>query len=252
MENKILLFDFDGIYKTQDFYQGHNCRWIDTQKLIGTNSYCDIYAQKNLQERLKDIQLSKLSFLGSGNYHYISLFLTQKIQEDYALILFDNHSDMQKPVFDELLSCGGWLRTALLKQKRLKQVAIVGTSEHSLHMIDKSLKEKVILYPYNKIEKTPNWHLDLSKKIRYPVYISVDKDVFCKKVAETNWNHGEMEPEEFLNAFETIANTHTVIGMDVCGEYSMAYREPFAFEKANRKNNRANQKLLQLCQQIIA
>lgn len=252
MENKIILLDFDGIYKEQNFYQGQDVCWINAENLDGTNSYCDTYAQKKIKQRLSNIAPPNISFLGSGNYHYATALLTQKISRDYCLVLFDNHSDMQKPMFDELLSCGGWLRTAMQSQPHLKQVALVGTCSRSLHLADKSFGNKVITFPANTIDNCDKWYINLSKEIHYPIYISVDKDVFDEDIAKTNWDQGDLQKGDFMNAFKSITKTHHVIGMDVCGECSITNKGSSLFHEANKKNNFANYRLMELAQRVIA
>lgn len=251
MKDKVVLLDFDGVYRTQDFYRDHYHQWISTDDLIGTNSYCDKCAQQCLKEKLKEILEPKLTFIGSGNYHYVSLFLTRKIEEDFTLILFDNHSDAQVPVFEELLSCGGWIRTALLTEPHLKQIILVGINEHSISTIDRDIKDEIMTFPYGIICENNDWDISLAKEIKYPAYISVDKDVFSKRHAVTNWDQGDMTMEDFLKGFEAIANTTKIIGMDVCGEYSMDYRMPNLFEEANLKNNRINKELMELGNEVI-
>lgn len=252
MKDNIILFDFDGVYKTQDFYEDYNHKWLNMQKIKGTNAYCDISAQNVMRDKLKNISLPELSFIGSGNYHYISLFLTEKIVEDFALVVFDNHSDMQKPIFDELLSCGSWVRTAYKNEIHLKQIVLVGTNESTLQSIDKFFKDKLTILPYSLIYNDANWHNRLREIINYPVYISVDKDVFSEDIVKTNWDQGRMNMQEFLTAFEEISSHHKVIGMDVCGEYSTVYTEPSKFLEASRRNNHINRKLLELGSKIIA
>lgn len=193
----------------------------------------------------------KLTFIGSGNYHYVSLFLTERIQEDFTLVLFDNHSDAKVPMFEELLSCGGWVRNAILKEPHLKQIILVGINEHSISTIDKDLRDDIMTFPYGIICEKDDWHISLSKAIKHPVYISVDKDVFSKKFAVTNWDQGQMTMNDFLKAFEAIANASKIIGMDVCGEYSVDYRMPNLFEKANLKNNVINKELMNLGNEVI-
>ena len=251
MKDKVVLFDFDGVYKTQDFYRDHYHQWISTDDLTGTNSYCDICAQRCLKEKLKDIVEPKLTFIGSGNYHYVSLFLTEKIREDFTLVLFDNHSDAKVPMFEELLSGGGWVRTALLTEPHLKQIILVGINEHSISTIDRDVRDDIMTFPYSIICEKDHWHISLAKAIKYPVYISVDKDVFSKNIVATNWDQGDMTMNDFLKAFEAIANVAKIIGMDVCGEYSMDYRMPNLFEEANLKNNVINKELMKLGNEVI-
>lgn len=245
MKGDILLLDFDSIYDNQSFYEDCDYKVISVKGISGTNSYCDKYGQEQIKEKLRDVSEGSLSFIGSGNYHYVSLFLTEKINEDFTLILFDNHSDIQKPLFEELLSCGGWVREALLKEEHLKQVILIGINDYSKNLIEEKLRDRVIVMAYSYISKNPNWYEDLKNFIKYPVYISVDKDVFNEEEVVTNWDQGEMTMEDFKHAFSVIRNNFEILGMDVCGECSIDYKDIEEFERANRKNNSANGKLLE-------
>ena len=35
-----------------------------------------------------------ITFIGSGNYHYVSHLLLEEINKPFTLILFDHHTDM--------------------------------------------------------------------------------------------------------------------------------------------------------------
>lgn len=200
---------------------------------------------------MKEIVEPKLTFIGSGNYHYVSLFLTEKIEEDFTLILFDNHSDAQVPMFKDLISCGGWIRTAFLTEPCLKQIILIGMNKHYINTIDRNIKDELIVFPYSTICENDDWYLGLAKAIKYPAYISVDKDVFSKKRAVTNWDQGNMAMDDFIKAFETITNKTKIIGMDVCGEYSIDYNIPNLFKEANFKNNKINKDLMNLGNEVI-
>ncbi|QSX06342.1 arginase family protein [Sedimentibacter sp. zth1] len=251
MKNDILLFDFDGVYQKQDFYKKNEHEWVFKNRLTGSNAYCDQIASHNIRKKLKNIYLPNISFIGSGNYHYISLFLTEKLTQNFTLVLFDNHSDMQKTVFEDLLSCGSWLRCAFENEKYLKQIVLVGTSRISLKTLDARFKEKVTVFPNDIIFKQNSWYTELRDVIKYPVYISVDKDVFCEDVAKTNWDQGQMHMYEFVKAVEYIIIKHKIIGMDVCGEYLTNYTNPIDFNEANSINNSTNEKILTLNHEII-
>lgn len=244
MESTLLLLDFDGVYRTQDFYRQEKCRWISKDHMTGVCAYCDTQAQNQLRKRIQNINQPVLAFLGSGNYHYIALFLMEKIREDFALVLFDHHSDMQCPAFGSLLSCGNWLRQAEEQLPHLKQVVLVGVDDSKWTELPNS--NPVTLFPRTVISEKTDWLWELEQGIPYPVYFSVDKDVFSKSVAWTNWDQGVLDLHQFSKAFCAVAEGHKVVGMDVCGEFPAMYGNLFVSNAANRKNNQANRKLLEL------
>lgn len=248
MGNAIILFDLNEVYLTQNFYKNEKCRWIHANTVSGINGYCDPNAQKVLRQRLNHIEQPTLSFIGSGNYHYISLFLAERIMKDFAIVLFDHHSDMQSSILSELLSCGNWLRIALEYLTHLKQVILVGTNEEALSsLLQKIFKGKqVMTFSENVVSGESDWFRELVGVIRYPVYLSVDKDVLSAEEAVTDWDQGSMKLQQLSDAFNEISNKHRIIGMDVCGEFSPVLGEPFMFQDANRKNNKSNGELLAL------
>lgn len=69
---------------------------------------------------------AKINFLGSGDYHYMTKILTDRIFRPFSLLQIDNHPDMQPPAFGDILSCGGWVRKMLETNQFLRKVAIMG------------------------------------------------------------------------------------------------------------------------------
>ena len=45
-----------------------------------------------------------IHFLDSGNYHYVSKIWMEKIEEEFELLVLDHHTDMQPPMFGDILS----------------------------------------------------------------------------------------------------------------------------------------------------
>ena len=68
-----------------------------------------------------------MHFLDSGDYHYLTRLWTARIGRPYALVLLDNHPDMQAPVFPGVMSCGGWVRDILAGDPFCRKVLVVGT-----------------------------------------------------------------------------------------------------------------------------
>lgn len=242
-ESNIILFDFDGVYKTQNFYKNENCRWIQKGRMAGASSYCLPQAKSRLRRSLKNIEQPALVFLGSGNYHYITFLLIEQISEDFTLLLFDHHSDMQRQAFGSLLTCGNWALMARKQLPHLKQTVLVGVNDSDAENLT---AQNITVFPAGKVRAENSWLKRLEKSIRYPVYISVDKDVFSKDAAVTNWEQGQMSLKQFSAAFCAAVKGRRVIGMDVCGEFPAIYSNLFVSETANRKNNEINRKLLEL------
>ena len=49
----------------------------------------------------------------------------------FNLLVFDNHTDMQLPAFGGLLSCGGWIASALEEVEKLQEVWLIGPDEEA-------------------------------------------------------------------------------------------------------------------------
>ncbi len=171
----------------------------------------------------------------------------ERIRTDFDLVLFDHHSDMQKPALENILSCGNWVRWSAGMLRCLRQIFLVGTGKKSESRSAFMLKGKpVSVIPAQEISSQSSLTKGLFSRIRRPAYLSVDKDVFRKDTASTNWDQGLMNMREFEGIFCKIAALQKIMGMDVCGEFPPLYGEPFRFRYANAKNSRANRYLLRL------
>lgn len=53
------------------------------------------------------------------------------MKEPFNLLVFDNHTDMQLPAFGGLLSCGGWIASALEEVEKLQEVWLIGPDEEA-------------------------------------------------------------------------------------------------------------------------
>ena len=118
--------NFTGVYENQEFYQDLGAVWLELGDIQGTNCYCDEEAEAAIKERISLMEPSGIHFLDSGNYHYVSKIWLDKIEEEFELLVFDHHTDMQMPMFGNILSCGGWIQAALDTNKRLKRVYLAG------------------------------------------------------------------------------------------------------------------------------
>ncbi|MBR0173450.1 MAG: arginase family protein [Lachnospiraceae bacterium] len=189
---------------------------LDVSGIPGTNGYCDEDAYRSILKHMdaEGITPFGVRFLGNGNYHYLSYLVTEKIAEPYTLVLFDHHPDMRAPAFGEILSCGGWVRDALRKQKHLMRVVMAGVDE-TLYSEEHAM--------------TPDARLSLCTELSvtgilsaipeaYPVFLSIDKDVLAEDEIKTNWDQGEMSLRTLLTLVTAIRENRRVIGADLCGE----------------------------------
>lgn len=216
-QKKMAVMDFTGIYENESFYKHKNIEWLDLHELQGVYGYCSQEARKTIEDKIKYLSPEGIHFIDSGNFHYVSEFWLEKIKQDFVLVVFDHHSDMVKPMFSDILSCGSWILNSLENNRYLKKVILIGIDEKQVALIPKH-QDKVLYLKDDDLE-----NLDVWKKVddllhHYPLYISIDKDVLSKRVVETDWDQGLMQLIEFkiLLAY-LFKNSHT-IGIDICGE----------------------------------
>ena len=143
MKRNIVIMDFSGIYQEEQFYEGEQISWIDLSDISGTNCYCDGDAQAQILERMEKYPVSGIYFMDSGNYHYMSRIGNGRVKEPFNLLVFDNHTDMQLPAFGGLLSCGGWIASALEEVEKLQEVWLIGPDEEAYGQVEKPFKDRV-------------------------------------------------------------------------------------------------------------
>lgn len=180
-------------YEYQSFYLDiEDCHIIDCRDISGTRCYLDDAAYKAVCKKIAAFSaIDEIHFIDSGNYHYLSLLWLEKISCDFNLILFDHHPDNQPPSFGDIISCGGWVRDALIRQPHLKNVFTYGLSDEIA------------------IEDLPH---DL------PIYISIDKDILSPDYCISDWDQGDIRLDTLINMLSSLFKNHTVLGVDICGD----------------------------------
>lgn len=248
---KITIMNMSGVYEYQTFYQEYPNIYLDLENVPGTNCYCDDAARTEIRQRLEESGAFDIPihWLDSGNYHYLSLLYMERIQEDFALALFDNHPDMQQPAFGNVTSCGGWVLEALERMPHLKAVYVYGV-ENELIRACEPLNSRVhilrswetnaaggqdgasgtdILRTQGCLEQAGGEHL--------PIYISVDKDVLREGISCCNWSQGVTTEEQLLEEIQAFQGRR-FLGMDFCGESGDQ-----ADDREQKINNALNKRL---------
>lgn len=248
---QLTVLNFDNVYQYQPFLQHEDTEWINLMSIPNTNLFCEKKTLQEIAKRLFHHQLNNITLIGSGNYHYMTYVLLNKIKKPFTLILFDHHTDTLKSPSEDLISCGSWVLDSLNNLPYLKKVLIIGVSEEGEQHIPPSIEEKVILYSKHYLRL--NFKKALAAIIRdistEEVYISIDKDVLDKKEAMTTWDHGNMRLRQLLIIVKVIFQTKTVNGLDICGEYPVNSNEfGQTTKEAINKNNEANKLLLRYIQ----
>ena len=125
MKPNIILMNFTHVYEEENFIKNRRFRWIDCTDLNGVDCYCDVDARRRLEEKIALFSPEGIHFIDSGNDHYLSKLWTDKIREPFSLVVFDHHPDMQPTLFEDMLSCGSWVKDVLETNPFLHKVFIV-------------------------------------------------------------------------------------------------------------------------------
>ena len=237
---------------------------LDFTTLSGTTGFCDDAAADEIRRRIADFPARGIHFLDNGNFHYLTRFWCEKITEDFALVVYDHHVDLRKPVFPGLMSCGSWIRDVLLRNSHCRAVLIIGPERVQADIIERELQSLVAedqpprssaparLYCFTEDDildgRVARELPHLLDALHLPVYISIDKDVLSRKVLRTNWDQGIMTEAEFrheLDRFTMDPKIH-ILGVDICGEPAYnACRRLLDDTRDLRRSDGVNRRLLE-------
>jgi hypothetical protein len=236
-----------------------------------------------------------LTFVGSGDFHHVSLALLRRLATPCNLVIIDNHPDWMRGL--PFLHCGTWVRHAA-RLPWVHRVFHVGGDvdfDNGFRWLapwDDLRSGKITVLPALRRFRKGHWsdvpHKPLrshreepltrdrieeclepfrSDLARWPLYVSLDKDVMTAKDAAVNWDSGHLttsEVMELLQAFRTAAHGH-LAGMDVVGDWSpvrvqgffrrfLHYTEHPTLgtipEEANRLNENLNLALLEIIRNV--
>jgi arginase family enzyme len=247
MSLRVTVLNFDQTYELQPQLQRPTFEWIDLSDIQRANRYCEMDSLAKIRRRIQKRKNRGITFLGSGNYHYVTLLLLAEIQEPFTLILFDHHTDMMEDPSPSVLSCGSWVFHAIEKLPMLQKVIVVGASRELEDQNPPRVREKVTLfsYPYAGTLESLS-HSIVSNVPTDTVYISIDKDVLDRSEAVTNWDQGNMTIHDLVRLVRSILTHYKVSGVDICGEYPLSPLGIFRADSGRiiRKNELANRIIL--------
>jgi hypothetical protein len=228
-----------------------------------------------------------ITFFGSGDFHHVSLALLQQLAEPFNLLVLDKHPDWMRGI--PFLHCGTWLRQAL-RLPTLNRVFHCGgdldfdNGYRWLAPWREISAGRVVVFPARRRFIRGKWSgidahplLSEGKSLasslnyalrplraelsRFPLYISVDKDVLCADDAAVNWDSGNIHLPDAVTIIETFlaAADGRLVGADVLGDWSpvqlghwlnrlchrLDHPSPFHdLNEASRLNQVANQAFL--------
>lgn len=244
--NKIVVMNFSGIYTEEEFEE--ETSWLDVSHIHGTNCYCDGEAFGELLGCIDGYPAGGIHFIDSGNYHYMSRIWLEKVDEPVTLVVFDNHTDMQPPAFEGILSCGGWIEAAFTQLDGVREVILIGPDEAAFSQVESGIREKVTFLSRERLREMKRLQREeflkeALEKRKETLYLSVDKDILCPGEADTSWSQGDMKLSELTDMLKMIfdcakENGREVYGVDICGESD-------AGECVNKEENiKANRELV--------
>ncbi|MDO4947506.1 arginase family protein [Fibrobacter sp. UWH6] len=269
--NFCTIQDFTGIYSEQPFMQElrerANVYWMDCTNISGTDCYCDDDAQAEIRKMMdqaadrvtanNDAGFTGIHFFDNGNYHYMSKLWTDRVNEDFDLVIFDHHPDMQPPRFEGILSCGGWVKEVLDNNKFIRNVVLIGVADHLIEEIKnepsaefKKYASRVTFIPETLL-RTPNFDISqvaLAALRSSNLYISIDKDVLSIDDVVTNWDQGSLTFEQLENILKNLFAHRKILGVDICGERARNQDFPEGIDEgsADATNNALNKKIFSL------
>ena len=232
--------DFSGVYD-DEMKKGDDILWLDCSDITGCDMYCSDAAEKEIGNRIDRLGIHGIHYIDSGNYHYVTKIMTDRIKEPFSLLLFDHHTDMQKPMVN-MISCGDWAGVVLDNNKYLRQLVLVGPPGKDIANIVSGNKDKLITFSEEELQskRARNKMTGIDKSV--PVYISIDKDVLNKDISETNWSQGFMSIELLEYLLKPVLAAQNVIGIDICGECERGISLP-EYMEAEEKNGEVNREL---------
>jgi hypothetical protein len=215
-----------------------------------------------------------VTFLGSGDFHHVTLALLERLSEPFNLLILDKHPDWMRGL--PFLHCGSWLWHAL-RLRRLHRVFHCGgeadfDSAYRWLAPRRELRTgRVVVLPaqrrftrgiWNRVSTSPllvdgafaadrlrkNLEPFLADLTSYPLYVSVDKDVLVSQDAVGNWDSGWLQLADALAVIETFRSVvrAPLIGADLTGDWSPVHLAGWInrgcewFDRSNRPTGVAN------------
>ena len=88
-QNPIVLMNFSGIYREEEFWKNRQVSWIELQDVCGTNCYCDEEAIAEINKRTENYPTAGIHFIDSGNYHYMTRLWLTRMDQPFCLLVYD-------------------------------------------------------------------------------------------------------------------------------------------------------------------
>ncbi len=201
-------------------------------------------------DRLSGPPRPQLTFFGSGDFHHVSLALLGQVRTPCNLLVLDKHPDWMRGV--PLLHCGTWLwhAAALPQVRRIYHVGgeldfdnrfrwlapwrlLYAGKVRVIPAIRQFRGRRWSRVEHNALRERPEEPADRHRVAhclapfreelaKYPLYVSLDKDVVSAAEAVVNWDSGYLTTVEALSIIEAFAAAAggRLAGIDVVGDWS--------------------------------
>jgi hypothetical protein len=191
----------------------------------------------------------RITFVGSGDFHHLSLALLRRQPRRCNLLVLDNHPDWMRRV--PVIHCGTWLAHAACLQQVHRVFHVGGEVDFdnwyrclapwkllrsgritvlpAIRMFGGKAWQTVPHRPFRESPREPAsraaiedlvapWRLELA---RLPLYVSLDRDVLRADEAVVNWDSGHLVAGEVLTVLKGFLGASAgLAGMDVVGDWS--------------------------------
>ena len=229
---------------------------VDLSAVSGTHLYCGPEAGNAIAAAIHARGTHGIHFIDTGDYHYVTKFMTDEIHESFCLIQIDHHTDLQPGAFDaadgSTLSCGSWVRSVLQTNPFLQRLLLIGPPAESIlaaqadPVCQSGVRDGKIrfisaedLTAYSSAGETADFS-PLAAGL--PVYLSIDKDILCREDAVTDWDQGDMTLPDLTGLLRRLLAGRRLLGADLCGGLSASDASP----EAAAVNLRCDRALYQL------
>lgn len=244
------IFDLDGSVIHQDLLIRSSNPAILPLRTWGLTLRlaCGSHSFQRFQQRLADLIGSEsdeepvLHFLGSGDFHHVSLALLRRLRHPCNLLVLDNHPDWMRGV--PFLHCGTWLYHAahLPHVRRIFHLGGEVDFDNRYRWLapwSMLRSGKIIVIParrcfrgrrWSQIEHRPVYRfLDedglapfAEELAARPLYVSLDKDVMSASESAVNWDSGHLIARDVTDVLQVFLNAAEgqLAGMDVVGDWS--------------------------------
>lgn len=169
------------------------------------------------------------AFLGSGDFHHLTLLMVEMLGKPFHLVVFDNHVDCSFMV--PKYHCGNWMYHAA-RLPMCRRVTHIGSNDGNgfgSRIGIRPLERQGRLAMLPGAEASGKGALERFKALvgdagaGVPVYVSIDKDVLDAKEAPGDWDNGAMSAKSLTAMLEWIRMNFHIIGCDVTGEMGGAF-----------------------------